>query len=208
MPINNNKWNVTSGSDGDKKHKHSASPLKSSDISRTIKRRRQRRIQLAYTVVLMLISIGILWNCTTTSITDELYTKYYEMPTPSAPRIVTDSTLEIWTQAVQAFSEHNFSAAMGHYAELSNTKQFVAKSEVQFYLAICQLELEQYDDAINTFKSISTKSTYSLDTKWYLSLAYLKTNQLGIAKVMLTEIQDASGFKAAEAEMILLNLIP
>jgi hypothetical protein len=47
-------------------------------------------------------------------------------------------------------------------------------------------------------------SKFSLDTKWYLSLAHLESNQLELAKELLSEISDISGYKPAEAEMILL----
>jgi hypothetical protein len=136
---------------------------------------------------------------------DQLFEEYYETPSMVRPRTASGQNLEIWKKAIQAFSDKDYHVALAKYSKLANTAGFVQKSEVTFYAGICQMELEEYDDAVTTFESISSKSTYSLDTKWYLSLAYLKTNQMELAKVFLTEIRDASGYKAAPAEMILLK---
>lgn len=108
--------------------------------------------------------------------------------------------------ARKALSDQNYSMALKHFTELLNTEQFVAKSEAQFYIGICQLELEEYDIAINSLLTVDPRSTFSLDAKWYLSLAYLKTNQLEIAKSLLSDFSNASGYKAPEAEMIILKI--
>ena len=168
--------------------------------------RRWDRILAVAGVVWVLISAVNWWISNTPATTDALYATYYETPKPSAPGKVAKMTLMTWSFAVASYSDQNYSMALKYFTELLNTEQFVAQSEVQFYAGICQLELEHYKGAIISLMSVSPKSTYSLDAKWYLSLAYLKTNQVEIAKSLLSDFSNASGYKAPEAEMIILKI--
>ncbi|MEO1264043.1 MAG: tetratricopeptide repeat protein [Bacteroidota bacterium] len=59
----------------------------------------------------------------------------------------------------------------------------------RFYLALCEMELNNFDEAVKLLEPLSDKvSDVQNSAKWYLSLAYLKTGQTNESKQLLDSL--------------------
>lgn len=99
-----------------------------------------------------------------------------------------------------------------HYAEtLPLLQQYMQKNpddiQVEFALAICNLELNLYPEAEKIFSKISLGQTaYTDAAKWYLALSALKQKDISKCRNILNSIPQTSSFFTKAGE--LLNDLP
>ena len=81
-------------------------------------------------------------------------------------------------------------------------------SDIQFYSAICNIELGKYKKAHNNLSVIADNyNHYQSQAKWYLALLYLKKNRKAEAKILLNKIISEKGYNYGKA-VNLINEIP
>ena len=79
------------------------------------------------------------------------------------------------------------------------------ETEVRFYRAICHIELEQYDDAIELLANIQDEE-FVYDARWYQALCYLKTVQNDRAAQLLEQLSGSNNPYKSRAREILEKL--
>ncbi|MVO08862.1 hypothetical protein GOQ30_06750 [Flavobacterium sp. TP390] len=103
-----------------------------------------------------------------------------------------------------AFYEYetgNYETALLEFTHLYESEK---KSYYLFYKANCELQLDKIDLAIDSFLAHQkSNDTFKEKGKWYLALAYLKTNDRAKCKIILKEIIQHKSYNYVKAKNIL-----
>ena len=131
-----------------------------------------------------------------------LYADFFE-PYPNYLTTRTDNQNTTLGAAINAYQNRDYTTALGHFQELlaEDTK----RTDIRFYIGICQAELDQAEAALSSFQEVITKAdnTYTGPAKWYKALAHLKVNQNDQAKSLLNELINSNGDFSTEARDLL-----
>ena len=133
----------------------------------------------------ILFFIGLGWynyplNPTTSAA--ELYAANYIPPTFSTTRNNTNIAPSV-ASVVKAYQQKEFETTI---QQLAPYLQNNYDAKLGLVLGASYLETEQWPAAIKAFETVRNQSELKDDATWYLGLAYLKSNQLHLAK---TEFQ-------------------
>lgn len=124
-----------------------------------------------------------------------LYDRFAEFPT--AAFIEQGISATDLSQAQQAFNSGEYAAARDifqRYLEQEDNKDDV---EIQFYLGLCHLALEDLTAATEIFQSIhSGNSAYKYEGTWYLAMTFLKQKEWDKCRDLLQQIPEGSNRKA------------
>ena len=74
-------------------------------------------------------------------------------------------------------------------------------AEVQLAIGICQLELEQFENASQTFTSVNNP-LYKDQAQWYMAMTFLKQSDLTSARTIL-ELIEKGDFNYEKAQDLL-----
>jgi len=154
-------------------------------------------IGIAATVSLMIIAFYTFRNTTTD--TSELYAQYYQ-PYPNVEAPISRSDINA-SNPFALYENRDYEKAMEKFKALRSTQP--DEPSIIFYSAICQLELGSTTQAISSLRELLElhENKYSRPALWYLSLAYLKSDQTREAISQLndlTSIDDVYAKKAAD----------
>ena len=147
---------------------------------------------IAASVALLAAAWWVFNNRTTTEVdTNSLYANYYK----TEKNITNDLLINIGQDggggqlttreenlryALDQFSHGAFENAEKYFSELN--VEFPNDPLIVFYNGLCQMELENYDSAINFLnKAVENNTDYTDAAQWYLGLSYLKNNQINEA---------------------------
>ncbi len=100
---------------------------------------------------------------------DKLYAKYYE-PLNAVSPVTRDSCLHIpgYSSAVENYINHNYQAAALGFSDV--IQQDVQNVPSRFFMGISQLELGNYDQAVNMLEDVvSRQGEYLKEAGWYLA---------------------------------------
>lgn len=138
---------------------------------------------------------------------EKLFNSYYEPMNAVLP----------FTRSSDADQSNSFASAIEKYKlgdyqsaaiEFSNAMLKDNSAIIpRFYMGITQLELGNYDQAINLLSEGSgSLGEYGKDAGWYLGLAYLKTGEKGKASSCFEILAQTPGFYQERADKILRRL--
>jgi TolA-binding protein len=134
----------------------------------------------------------------------KIFSKYYE-PFDAASSVtrgtVTDES-KVLTGAIANYKSGEYQAAASGFtiAMFSGTESISAI----FYLGITELELGNYDRAINLLNKVANqKNTYAKEAAWYLGLAYIKSGNKIKASEYFELLSRSEGFYSSRSENIL-----
>ena len=153
----------------------------------------------------LILVVGGLWYILSNKpySTEKLVSKYYKPAHPllqvRSAEIKTDDAL---ATAFRYYKENDFTSAIKYFNSLEN--QVTAK----FYSGICFIELEKYDQAIESFAAIvnDNDNLFVEQANWYLGLIYLMDNQKSKAIEQFNKISKEESFYSAQASEILKYL--
>jgi tetratricopeptide (TPR) repeat protein len=176
------------------------------DVERTIISKKAQKIWwLVAATIIVLISLG--YFVPRPSYTNiELYAMYFEPAQNIVHPIVRDVVQDSdETRAFVAYQKKDYARAAQLFKSVFQSNN---NSEILFYEAICLMELDRIDQAI---EKLETHGKYtdlvSNKTNWYLALAYVRQNDFEKAKAILTSITTKKGsYKYKEAKMLLKKL--
>lgn len=132
---------------------------------------------------------------------EKLFLKYYE-PKP-VPDSVINSENQMLNEAISNFRNKEYQEAQSLFEKLKDEDE---SGFAQFYLGLCQLELNRPEKAIPTLSLVSQKSDYYFDATWYGAMSFLKMNKLEEAKKLLM-ISDANpNYYSVKAEETLQKM--
>lgn len=135
-----------------------------------------------------------------------LYAENYEMASSIiSDRSVSEKLLPM-EKGLLAYDNKNFSLSteiLGDYLQTEPDNM-----TAQFFLALSYMELEQTEKAIVKLKELIEQESmvYTDQSEWYLSLCYLKTDNIKDAKLMLEMIAGKNHYQKEKAKTILKKL--
>lgn len=153
----------------------------------------------------LILVVGGLWYILSNKpySTEKLVSKYYKPAHPllqvRSAEIKSDDAL---ATAFKFYKENDFTNALKYFSELDN--QITAK----FYSGVCLIELEKYNQAVESFISIinDNDNLYVEQANWYLGLIYLMDNQRSKAIEQFVKISKEESFYSSQATEILKYL--
>ncbi len=154
----------------------------------------------AAAVVALLISVKVLLPGQATS--DELFAEYFTpYPNVFEPTMRGTDITTKRTEAFQAYEAKNYKQAAVLFNELLAAKK---ESEILFLLGNTNLMLGQVTDARDNFVTlINDFDDMDLQSKWYLSLCYLKDGDRDNARKILRELGETEISYASKAKELL-----
>ncbi len=116
------------------------------------------------------------------------------------------SVEELRLQAVAAYNDRDYATATGNFEQLKELDKAV---DWNFYIGLCQLYQKQSDLAIQSFTAILNhpNKKYTIETNWYLGLAYVMDEDFKAAKkhleFVVNQSNDEMAWKVKEAKALL-----
>jgi hypothetical protein len=154
--------------------------------------------------VLIFLSIGYMffWNNSSAK-NDKLYAIYYEtFPNIEAPTTRGDNTLDIKSEAFFAYDSKDYKKAKELFSEIYKAEK---TDYAIFYIGLSEMELNEHKKAIKTFSLFEgdANNNFYYYIKWYLSLCYLKENDIENAKKLLNEVaKNTNPFQLKSKELL------
>jgi hypothetical protein len=153
----------------------------------------------------LILVVGGLWYILSNKpySTEKLVSKYYKPAHPllqvRSAEIKSDDAL---ATAFKYYKDNDFNSALKYFNSLEN--QMTAK----FYSGVCFIELEQYDDAIESFTAVinDNDNLFVEQANWYLGLIYLMDNQKNKAIEQFEKISKDENYYTSQAKEILKYL--
>lgn len=103
--------------------------------------------------------------------------------------------------AFYEYETENYETALLEFTRLYESEK---KSYYLFYKAICELQLDKVDLAIDSFLAHQKlNDTFNEKGKWYLALAYLKNNDRAKCKIILEAVIQHKSYNYLKAKKIL-----
>lgn len=155
--------------------------------------------------ICVLISLS-LWQVFSVTNPEKIYSNFYQ---PYETDFSTRSSIELKDKsalAIQLYEKGDYEASFEIFTNYL-AKNF-GNQTARFYYAMTSLELGKTDIAIIEFKQVESDSLsdYSLHSKWYLAMAYLKMKNKEEAIKYLKPIAEEDNFYSDRAKTILKKL--
>ena len=116
-----------------------------------------------------------------------------------------DIDIKIYQDAHQLYAQDKFVEALTTLETIDATSKI--SGETLLLKGVCQYEIKQYDDAINTYGKYIELDLEPKDmVLWYQSLAFIQAKQADKAKINLQSIIDSDYSKAQIAKELLKTL--
>ena len=133
---------------------------------------------------------------------DQMFLEYYE-PYGINIQVRGDHAEEDVSKAISLYQAGNTEKALKEFERLK-----IENSEMSgFFLALCEIELGNIEEAQKELEKISNNAVfYSDHINWYLSLCYLKQEEISKAKALFEEIAMGNNEYADKAARILNKL--
>lgn len=140
-------------------------------------------------------------------IPSELYLSYYQTyPNIIAPNVRGETEETLKTKAFSAYDSGDFELAAKFFGKL---KTQVSNDYAVFYEGISFLEINKPEKTISLFENKNfNNSNFPLEDyrKWYLALAYLKTNKRDNSKKILKQLSTSDNPQKKQALKLLNEL--
>ena len=147
----------------------------------------------------MMGATWFLWSNQQT--TEELFLSYYTIyPNVEAPIVRSDANQQ---GAWRLYDNENYNDAYLQFQY--SVSQGNTDEATWFYLGVCALELNHYNQATQAFTNVIDKKDgkYAPQASWYLALTNLKSKNLDEAKILLVNIGNSSSSYASKANELL-----
>jgi len=175
-----------------------------SGISINTKQSKQWYLIAASFVILVTLASVFLFQGSEVNSSD-VFEKYYHPLESNYSRSI-DDKFDAFGLAMNDYNNEHYDFAFAQFSEIVdiNSENYAAR----LYLGVCGIEIGEYKTAENQFKMIieSKDAFFIQDAEWYLSLLYLKMNQLEKAKSALQSIYEKRGVFAQNALLVLDEL--
>jgi TolA-binding protein len=138
---------------------------------------------------------------------EKLFSSYYKPFEAVSPvtRSINNVESDLYSSAIGSFKAGDYQRAAAGFGAVLQKDSKSTSSE--FFMGLSQLALENYFQAINLL-SIASNDTgeYAKEAKWYLGLAYLKTDNKQKATECFEFLAGSEGFYRERSEKILRRL--
>ena len=156
--------------------------------------------------ILFLLGISYLFFFKTQlNSTEDLYASYFEPYRNIVQPVVRGEYKDdIQSKAFKAYEAKDYENAILYFNTILSEER---NTTILFYKANTLLQLNKANEAIKILET-NVKNTDTLQDRnlWYLSLAYLKENNIDASKKTLKQLLSQSKFKSKEAKALMENL--
>ncbi|MCL6296237.1 tetratricopeptide repeat protein [Jejuia spongiicola] len=156
--------------------------------------------------IIVLIGLSCFWYLNTEKTNpDKLFTDNFTPYRNVVQPIVrgeTDNDLK--TKAFVAYESKKYNEAISYFNEVLASEP---SNTILFYKANALLQVNKTNDAILIFQdNLKTQDAFQDKNLWYLSLAYLKNNNIEASKQTLSKLLSNHEFKKEEAKLLFKKL--
>lgn len=133
---------------------------------------------------------------------DQLFMEYYQ-PYGVDIKVRGEQHYSALDRAISLYQAGNMASALNEFNRLE-----LENSELSgFFSALCQIELGNIESAEKELESISQKAIFYADhINWYLSLCYLKQEEISKAKAKFEDLSKGDNMYSQRASEILKKL--
>ena len=163
-------------------------------------------IGIAASVLLVIASTLVFYRISTKDNSEQLYLAYFAIY-PNIIDPMQRNDISVGLMESTGFQQYD----LGNYEEA--IKQFnVSLNQgddeyALFYLAISYMQVGQHNQAIESLEQyLQHYSTLNSQAQWYLSLSYVKSNELEKAKIQLSKLAAGSSSYSEKAKKLLNQL--
>jgi tetratricopeptide (TPR) repeat protein len=138
---------------------------------------------------------------------EKLFISYYKPFDAVSPvtRSLNNNETSIYSTAIISYKNGNYQEAATGFSETLREDPMAVSPK--FLLGISELALNNYDQAINLLEEVANGSgEYVKESKWYLGLAYLKTDNRKKAAECFDFLSRSDGFYRERSERILRRI--
>lgn len=132
---------------------------------------------------------------------DDLYAEYY-IQEKGLPNLMSSSPDKQFDEAMSAFKDEAYEEAQTEFRALLNQNH--ENDTLRYYTACSNLELKNYQEAIEDFNKVKGTSVFREKSEFRLALCFLQLNELGHSKKILEKISNSDNheFKDVAIEML------
>lgn len=131
----------------------------------------------------------------------DLYASYYQ-PYAEEINVRNADATSLANQASQLYKDKKYELALPLFMDILKTEP--DNAEIQIVTGICQLELNRFENANQTFSNVSNP-LFKDQARWYLAMNFLKQSDMDNAKTVLESIEQRD-YNYAKAQKILNRL--
>jgi len=165
----------------------------------------QHYLPYAAMVVCILGLLVIALYITNKPTPNQLFSEYYKpYETYTTTRSTKNQTVNTFEDGLRWYDLKQFDKAITVFNQLETKDPVPA---VSFYSAICNLELNNHQKAIQQLTQVANqKNNFNMQANWFLAMAYLKNNEPTKAKPLLEALTLRPGRYKTQASKILRKL--
>ncbi len=155
---------------------------------------------------IFVIGFFVIYQSSTAASTENLYAEYKNWD--DLPSLTLRNNNTALARAEKLFKQQNYQEALAIFLEHQPVGTKNLNPQITLYTGITQLELDQNETAIKTFKQLLNSNTLDAQkANWYLALTYLKMGNIEKTKEMLQIIiEDPKNDQYQEAKDLINEL--
>ncbi len=123
--------------------------------------------------------------------TGEIYLAYYQRPDISEFTVrgdENDSSQIFWDRGLDFYANHKIKMAENEFNKIIQMNNVTSASKAYFMLALCHMEMNETQKAIQTFERVSDKSNFVFMKQYYSALCLIKMEKKNEAADLLQRI--------------------
>lgn len=123
--------------------------------------------------------------------TEEIYMAYYQRPDISEFTVRgedNDSSQLFWDQGLNYYANHKIEKAAAEFNKIIQVNKTTSASKAYFMLALCYMEMNNTQKAIQTFGQVSDQSNFVYMKQYYSALCLIKMDKKKEASDLLLKI--------------------
>jgi hypothetical protein len=164
-----------------------------------------RWYNIAAAIIILLVISTVLYFTLRPPLNERLYSQFFK-PYNGSYIVRSAATQDKYSKASDTYDSANYEKSWNMFNEL--IKVDTLKINAMFFKGISAMEINKYDDAINSFNFIikDNSTLFVNQAEWYLALCYLKNNDMPNAKKLFGEIAESNASHKSDAKRILKKL--
>ncbi len=122
---------------------------------------------------------------------EEIYISYYQRPDVNEFTVRgenNDSSQLYWDRGLNHFANHKIGMAASEFNKIIQMNKTISASKAYFMLALCYMEMNETQKAIQTFDRVSDQSTFVYMKQYYSALCFIKMDKKKEASDLLQQI--------------------
>ena len=123
--------------------------------------------------------------------TEEIYLSYYQRPDINEFTVRgedNDSSQLFWDQGLNYYANHKIDKAAAEFNKMIQMNKTTSASKAYFMLALCYMEMNDTQKAIQTFGRVSDQSNFVYMKQYYSALCLIKMDKKKEASDLLLKI--------------------